>query len=256
MDFSIVVPTFNCQKYLEVCLKSIVSQKHNGKTQIIVVDNISTDDTLKIAKRYNAEIVCEKDKGEPDALNKGMKLAGGDIVAWLDSDDLYEPNAFLIAEHDFELHHQIDWLYGKSYFINEDGEKVRRIITRLKQLLQSNYSYDKLCNLCFISQPSVFMRKDFQKKVGDFNVEYPLIFDYEYWLRAGIYSSPDYIPHYLSSMRAHEGSNSVKFSTRQMQESLDLVYRFKPHHHYLFYGWRVMVLMSTIIYYKTIGKYI
>lgn len=253
MNFSIIVPTYNCEKYLKECLDSIVSQRHRGRTQIIVVDNQSTDKTLEIARRYTKIIVSEKDRGEPDALNKGLKLATGDIIAYLDSDDIYEPYAFWVVEQKFFGN---DWIYGKSYFIDEDGNQIRRTITTLKQLLQRNYSYEKLCNLCFICQPSVFLKREFVKKVGEFNIDYPLIFDYEYWLRAGQISSPSYVPLYLSSMRAHGGSNSVKFSTRQMRESLDLVYRFKRKNHYLSYAMRLGILSSTLVYYKTIGRYV
>jgi glycosyltransferase involved in cell wall biosynthesis len=256
VNFTIVVPTYNCEKYLDECLQSIAMQKHDGFTQIIVIDNESIDGTLEIAKKYTTEIICEKDKGEPDAINKGMRLAKGDIVAWLDSDDLYEPDVFSHVENIFFFYPEFGWLYGKSHFINEHGQKMRRIITWLKQRLQSNYSYNKLCNLCFISQPSVFMRRKLVNEVGEFNIDYPLIFDYEYWLRVGQITKPFYISEYLSSMRAHNGSNSVKFSTRQMRESLDLVYRFRKNNHYLFYGFRMAILISMILYYKTWGKYI
>ena len=253
MNFSIIVPTYNCEKYLEKCLESITSQQHNGATQIILVDNMSTDKTLEIARKYTHTIVSEKDRGEPDALNKGLKLATGDVIAYLDSDDVYEPFAFAIAE---KWLRGDDWIYGKAFFIDEDGKQIRRTITILKQLLQRNYSYEKLCNLCFICQPSVFLKRDFVQKVGEFNIDYPLIFDYEYWLRAGQLSSPVYVPLYLSSMRAHDGSNSVKFSTRQMRESLDLVYRFKKRNHYLSYAMRMGILSSTLVYYKTVGRFV
>lgn len=254
MDFSIIVPTYNCEKYLKECLNSIVSQKHDGETQIILVDNESTDDTLNIARTYKeVTIVCEKDKGEPDALNKGLKLATGDVIAYLDSDDIYAPSAFVAVECLFGRN---DWIYGKSHFIDEEGNQIRRTITTLKQLLQKNYSYEKLCNLCFICQPSVFLKREFVQRVGEFNVDYPLIFDYEYWLRAGKLSTPAYVPLYLSSMRAHGGSNSVKFSTRQMRESLDLVYRFKKGNHFWSYVMRMGILSSTLVYYKTIGRFV
>jgi glycosyltransferase involved in cell wall biosynthesis len=254
MDFSIIVPTYNCENYLDECLRSISKQKHNGDTQIIVVDNESSDKTLEIARKYDTRIICEKDRGEPDAINKGIRLVNGDVVAWLDSDDIYEDSVFRLIEDYFYLYPEISWIYGKSYFISQDGKIIRRLITSAKQMLQKSYSYSKLCNLCFISQPSVFMRQKFQAEIGEFNIEYPLIFDYEYWLRAGKLSEPLFIDSYLSSMRAHDGSNSVKFSTRQMRESLDLVYRFKKRNHYISYGLRMGILLSTIIYYRSIGR--
>jgi glycosyltransferase involved in cell wall biosynthesis len=254
VDFSIIIPTYYAEEYLKECMDSIVGQKHNGKTQIIVVDGQSTDKTLEIIKQYNVELICGKDKNEPDALNKGFALAKGDIVAWLDADDTYTPNALIIVEDYFNKFPQYKWVYGKSYFINEKGKEIRRIITSLKQLLQKNYSYDKLCNLSYLSQPSVFMRRSLQQGIGEFNVDYPLIFDYEYWLRAGLICDPLFIDEYLSSMRAHDGSNSVKFSMRQMRESLDLVYRFKKSYHYRNYLLRLVILLSTVVYYRTIGR--
>lgn len=258
MNFSIIVPTFNCEEYLVECLSSIFRQVHNGNNEVILVDNKSTDKTLEIARTYQLlyggmTIISENDRGEPDALNKGLKLATGDIIAYLDSDDIYSPSAFWVVEHRLGNN---DWIYGKSYFIDKEGNQIRRTITTLKQMLQSNYSYEKLCNLCFICQPSVFMKKEFVQRVGEFNVDYPLIFDYEYWLRAGNISAPAYVPLYLSSMRVHDGSNSVKFSTRQMRESLDLVYRFKKGNRFLSYAMRLGILSLTLLYYKTIGRYL
>jgi glycosyltransferase involved in cell wall biosynthesis len=253
MNFSIIVPTKNSEQYLKPCLESIVNQKHDGKTQIIVIDGESEDETRSIIANYDAEFICGKDRNEPDALNKGLKRVNGDIVAFLDSDDLYESNAFQIVE---ETIGKNDWLYGKSHFINENGKEVRRIITGLKQMLQKHYSYELLCNLCFICQPSVFIKREFRNKIGEYNADYPLIFDYEYWLRAGKVSEPLFVDKYLSSMRVHDGSNSVKFSTRQMTESLDLVYRFKKGNHYVSYAVRAGILISTIAYYRTIGKII
>lgn len=255
MDFSIVVPTFNSAKYVGECLESIVSQKHNGNTQVIVVDNQSSDDTLKICQEYHTEIICEKDQGEPDAINKGMKRATGDIVAFLDSDDLYEPLALRSVEVFFEAHPYLNWMYGKSHFIDKDGKEIRRLITVAKEWLQQDYSYNRLCKLCFISQPSVFMKREFQALVGNYNVNYRLIFDYEYWLRAGKLSMPMYLDKYLSSMRAHNGSASVQFDMTQMKQSLELATRFNPHSK-ITYGVRMAVLLSTILYYRTIGKYV
>jgi glycosyltransferase involved in cell wall biosynthesis len=254
VDFSIIVPTYNCESYLKQCLDSIVTQKHMGKTQIILVDNQSSDKTLEIAKQYkDIEIVSEKDKGEPDALNKGFKLATGQIVAWLDADDFYEPSTFYNVECVFNRYRNTNWVYGKSYFVDEKGKRVRRMITVAKQWLQSSYSYDKLCALCFIAQPSVFMRKEFQKIVGEFNINRRLNFDYEYWLRAGKLSEPLYVDEYLSSMRAHDGSLSVKYDFTQMKQSLDMVKLYKKNYKSI-YLLRVGILSLTLVYYRTIGK--
>lgn len=233
----------------------MVEQVHDGETEIILVDGYSVDKTLEIAKGYpNITVITEKPQGEPDAINKGMKLATGDIVTFLDGDDIYEPDALKIAEQYFS-NPDLMWVYGKAHFINPEGQRIRRLITLAKEHLQKDYSYNKLCYLCFIAQPSVFMRREFQKKVGDYNPDKKLIFDYEYWLRAGKLADPTFIPEYLSSMRAHNGSISVKFSREQMQESLNIIKEFNKQNRYAYYV-RYAILRSTEMYYKTVGGWL
>ena len=233
----------------------MVSQKHDGNTQIILVDGYSVDDTLKIASGYpNITVITEKPHGEPDAINRGMRLATGDIVTFLDGDDTYCPNALRTVERYFHNPY-LQWVYGKAYFINPAGQRIRRLITLAKEYLQKDYSYNKLCYLCFIAQPSVFMRREFQQKVGDYNTEKKLIFDYEYWLRAGKLADPVFIPEYLSSMRAHNGSISVKFSREQMEESLNIIREFKQQNKYAYHV-RHAILRSTELYYKTVGEWL
>ena len=94
MKFSIITPCYNSEKYLEECIKSIMSQKYKDFEHIIV-DGGSTDGTLDILKKYerlyNMRWISEKDDGMYDAINKGMRMANGDVLSWINSDDVYHP---------------------------------------------------------------------------------------------------------------------------------------------------------------------
>ena len=95
LKISIITPTFNSEKYLERCIKSIQSQDYNN-IEHIIIDGDSTDETRNIIKKYQNNktiLISEKDDGIWDAMNKGLKIASGDIVGFLNSDDYYYPNA-------------------------------------------------------------------------------------------------------------------------------------------------------------------
>jgi len=116
---TVITPTFNCEKYIEQCIKSVINQK-NVKTEHIVIDGLSTDNTLNIVKKYkNIKFISEQDSGEVDALNKGLKLAKGNYICWLNADDWLEPDVLqLIKNLDDNSH----ILYGNTNVLNNKDE--------------------------------------------------------------------------------------------------------------------------------------
>lgn len=248
MKFSIIVPTWNSEKYLDECLSSIQMQGHD--TGIIVVDGGSTDNTLKICGQYhrNLRIIQREPHGEPDAINTGMKEAIGEIVAYIDSDDRYEMNCFDHVSRYFTLHPECQWLYGKGKVIDGNGKETHGIVTFAKERLQPHYSYSALLCCDFVVQPTVFMRREFFNQVGNFNISQRLVFDYEYWLRAGIASKPGFINKYLASWRAHENSISVKQYKEEARDAYDVQKTFNDK------GVFVDVL-RYLVYRGTVGLY-
>lgn len=121
---SIITPTYNSGAYLEKCIQSIVNQEFDDYEHIIV-DGGSTDNTLAIIKKYeslyNIKWISEKDNGMYDAISKGFKMAKGDILCWLNSDDIYMPWTLKVVEHVFQ-NTDIDWCTGVPTQINENGE--------------------------------------------------------------------------------------------------------------------------------------
>jgi hypothetical protein len=133
-------------------------------------------------------------------------------VAYLDSDDCYTDNCFNEVIDAFLLHKESQWVYGKGKIIDAEGKETRSLITTAKEMLQKRYSYNRLLVVDFIVQPTVFMKRELFNRVGDFNVKEKLVFDYEYWLRAGRVSPPYYINTYLANWRAHgENPSTVEY---------------------------------------------
>jgi len=217
---SIVMPTYNAEKYLKEAIDSILRQDYTD-VEIVVVDGKSTDDTVEILKGYNSKIrwTSEKDRGEPDAINKGMAMARGDIITYLDGDDTYLPDALLAVSKHFESNPESIWAYGKCKIINGAGEETREVITKIKELFQKHYSFNSLLIGDFIAQPAAFWRKELVGEIGNFDIRETLAFEYDFWLRAGKAYTPSFIDKYLAAWRFHSGSLTVNDIYTDMKDA-------------------------------------
>jgi glycosyltransferase involved in cell wall biosynthesis len=221
--------------------------------EIIVVDGGSSDNTLEIVQNYNVKLIHVPANGEPDAINKGIRASTGDIVAYLDSDDCYTDNCFNEVIDAFLLHKEAQWVYGKGKIIDAEGKETRSLITTAKEMIQKRYSYNRLLVVDFIVQPTVFMKRELFNRVGDFNVKEKLVFDYEYWLRAGRVSTPYYINKYLASWRAHGENPSMVEYKKEAYDAYAIGNKFNKKGlfitltHYLVY-------LGTLFIYSTIKK--
>ncbi len=186
-----------------------------------MIDGGSTDETLGILKKYEKRLkwISEKDRGQSDAINKGIKMSSGDIIAYLNSEDLYEKDALKKVSAFFASNPSKMWLTGRCRIIDADDMEVRGFITWYKNLLLSRYSYNALLVTNFISQPATFLRRKLVEECGFFDVDHHRVMDYDYWLRAGRKHSPGIINHYLASFRVHfESKTSSSFKDTFRQE--------------------------------------
>jgi glycosyltransferase involved in cell wall biosynthesis len=249
MKISIITPSYNQAAFIERTILSVLSQNYPD-LEYIIIDGGSTDGTLEILKKYSAKIiwVSEKDNGQSDAINKGLKMATGDVVAYLNSDDTYEAGTFEKVAEFFKNNPDKFWAYGKCRIINEKDEEIRKSITWYKNLLLKNYSYPKLLSENFISQPATFWRKKMHTELGYFNKEEHFCMDYEFWLRLGAKYPAGVIPDYLANFRYYASSKSGSVNKKQFQDELRLAKKF-GHAHPLF------IVLHKFNYYKIVFIY-
>lgn len=215
---SIVTPSFNQAQFIGRTIDSVLNQNYPN-LEYIVMDGGSTDGTLEILKSYGKQIVyrSEKDNGQGDAINKGLKLATGEVMAYLNSDDTYEPGALNKVAQFFERDERL-WVFGKCRIINEKDGESRNIITDYKNFWLSRYTYNTLLILDFISQPAVFWRRDAYEEIGPFDEDEYYELDYDYWLRLGKKYQPGFINSYLANFRVHKHAKTSANTKHFLEE--------------------------------------
>jgi len=219
---SIVMPSFNQAEYVGRAIDSVQSQEGNFELEHIVIDGGSTDGTLDVLKRYGDAVrwVSEPDEGQADALNKGLAVATGEIVGWLNSDDLYEPGALATVAGIFDSEPQTQWLYGKVRIIDPDDREIRRWIKWYKDLRMRRYRYTKLIAENWICQMGVFWRRSAGERVGAFRKDLRYAMDYDYWLRLGAHWPGRFVDRYLAAFRSYPATKSRGEFALALREAL------------------------------------
>lgn len=191
------------------------------------MDGGSTDKTLDILKKYEKHLkwFSGRDKGQADAINKGLKLMKGDIVAYLNADDLYLSNTLHKVNDYFQKNQTISWVTGKCKIIDIDDREIRKWLTWWKNLwLYVRWPHlASLFILNFISQPATFWRKEVLKTVGYFNTSLRYTMDYDYWLRLSNVYKLGSTDNYLAGFRVHGESKGGKGYVRQFTEGFEVV---------------------------------
>ena len=174
---SIVMPTRNHAHFIRESIDSVLSQSYDN-VELLVMDGASTDNTVEILKSYGERIrwISEPDKGQADAINKGMALLNGEILAYLNSDDILLPGALETAVTYFNDHPECDMVYGNADYIDVNG-----VVTGAYKA--ADYSFERLMQDCCVCQPAAFWRRRIAQRIGPFDVSMQTAMDYEYWLR-------------------------------------------------------------------------
>lgn len=174
---SIVTPSFNQGEFIRETIESVLNQTYKN-IEYRVIDGGSTDQTLEILKSYGDRFpwVSEPDRGQTNAINKGLALSHGEILAYLNSDDVLEPDAVEKVVKFFLTHPGIDLVYGKAYYIDKTGNITGLYNTK-------DYSFARLMSDNCICQPAAFWRKEIAERCGPFDESINFGMDYEYWMR-------------------------------------------------------------------------
>lgn len=220
---SIVIPSFNKLNYIGKTLESIVSQKYPN-LEVIVQDGGSTDGSVNVIKKYAKKYpqiikwVSKKDKGQLDAINKGFKKATGDILTYINADDVYEKNAFKKVVETYLKNPEALWFAGRGKIINANDKEIAQWVTIYKNTLLNINNRFFLLIINYLMQPSVFLTKRALLLEKNFRGNKNYVMEYDYWLRLSKTELPIVIKDYLSKFRMC-GTNISSVQSRQLLES-------------------------------------
>jgi len=181
IKFSIITISYNSEKYIEDTLKSVLKQTYNN-IEYIIIDGNSKDNTLKIINSYKEnfnekiKIISEKDKGIYDAMNKGLEYTNGDIVSFLNSDDVFAHNKVLENVFNvFNNNSNCDACYGNIAMVKRnDLNDIKRIWS------SSNENYFSKCKYGWVpAHPSFFAKKELYDKYGNFDLQFKIAADFD-----------------------------------------------------------------------------
>jgi glycosyltransferase involved in cell wall biosynthesis len=201
---SIITPSYNQAPFLEMTIRSVLGQNYPD-IEYIIVDGGSTDGSVEIIKTYAHRLawwVAEPDEGQADAINKGFHRATGEVVAWLNSDDLYAPGAISRAVAIFDEDPDVCMVYGNAVTFDQDG-------LPLNDLIFSDWGLAGLLAFKIICQPAVFMRRSVLEQVGFLDTSYHYLLDHELWLRMAQIASIRHIPEVWAFARHHADAKNV-----------------------------------------------
>jgi len=218
---SIVTPSYNHARYIEATMQSVLTQDY-PRIEYIVVDGGSNDGTVEVVKKYEDKLawwVSEKDNGQTDAINKGFARATGSILAWLNSDDTYEPGAVSAAVKYLQEHPKVGMVYGDCNFINENGKVIGRFNSAQTdyRLLRQGYVH--------IPQQTMFFRSDLWKQVGPLDPSFYFAMDYDLWTRIAARSAIRYVPQTWANFRLHTSGKTILSDDRCWPEMVRVHYR-------------------------------
>ncbi len=241
---SVVTPSYNQGRFIDETIRSVISQEGDFFIEYLIMDGGSTDESVDIIKKYDRLIkegkwplkcrgieyrwVSERDRGQADAVNKGLKIAKGEVLGWLNSDDTYLPGALGKALRYFEGNSDVMMVYGEGYHIDESGSIMERYPTE-------PFDREKFARVCFICQPTVFFRKRVFKEVGPLDAGLQYCMDYEYWMRISERLKIGFLPEYLANSRLYPETKTMSKRVEAYREAKETV---KKHYGFVPDSWR------------------
>ena len=221
MRLSFVIPTRNQASFIGQCIESCLAQDIPD-SEIIVTDGASTDDTPALLAGYGDRIrwVSEPDRGQSDAVNKGVRMARGELIAWINSDDYYASSyAVATLVEAFDVERDVDIAYGNGLRVDVDGNAIgpyrARPITRVADIITHPAS--------FVLQPAVLFRRSLFLDVGGLVESLHYTMDYELWIRMfAAARKTRYIPEVIAHARYHSDAKSIAAMGKQIRELLQV----------------------------------
>jgi glycosyltransferase involved in cell wall biosynthesis len=243
---SIVTPSYNQGEYIEETIKSVVSQGYPN-LEYIIIDGGSNDNSVEIIKEYAEKYpyiqwVSEKDRGQSHAINKGFKRSTGEIVAWLNSDDVYEMNAIIDQVELLQNNPDVMLVYGDAIIEDE--------VTGIKEKFKSAepFDYYRLIHVNhMIMQPTTFWRRELFDKIGYLDETLNFTMDWEFWIRTGKEHKILYNPITIARAKDYKTTKTFSGGFKRLKEIKMIQDK---------YGWEKNPKLYRSYYFDTLHKYV
>lgn len=220
---TVVIPNFNGAAFIEPCISSVVSQGYPN-LDLILVDGGSSDESMAIVRKYDrhfSHIISEPDDGQGDALNKGFRLSDGEIMGWINSDDMLMPGSLFLLARVFKRHEEVRWLTARTVMLLEDSTIYSVAPARpwsWLRFMAGDYRY--------IQQESTYWRRSLWEEAGSMiDSSFRLAVDLELWVRFFGYDKLYTINSLIGSFRKREGQRSTVQREAYEKESLVILER-------------------------------
>ena len=250
MKISIITPSLNQGKFIEETILSVINQEGDFDLEYIIIDGKSNDNSLEIIEKY-AELITseknlkkclnleykwisEKDSGQSEAINKGFKMATGDIINWICADDLLEKGALGKVANFFSENKKAKVVFGLSQTIDADGKEIKTLKSRKFKRTEIVKRLNSVYNIFNLPQATVFVLRDILDEIGyvDENIKYSM--DYAWYLRINKKYEFYFLDEQLAKDRCHFEAKSTKFRRQQYKESINLSKKYWSEN-YLYY---------------------
>jgi len=229
---TVVTPSFNQAAFLEQTIQSVLSQGYPN-LEYRIVDGGSSDGSVAIIQKYASQLawwVSEKDHGQAEAVNKGFKRASGELVGWLNSDDLYQPGSILAAVEAFQHHPEAGIVYGDVLSINACGEAINL-------MKFAPYTLQDLMAFKIICQPGAMLRRTVLEQSGGLAERFHFMLDHQLWLRMARLAPMVYLPRLQAAARFHPAAKNLAQAPKFGEEALQVAAwlaeqpEFAPYYH-------------------------
>ncbi|QYM79770.1 glycosyltransferase [Horticoccus luteus] len=217
---SIITPSLNQEAFLRACIDSVLAQDYPA-IDFFVADGGSSDGSIDVLKSYGSRVSwrSERDGGQAQAINAGLQRTMGEIVCYVNSDDLLRPGAVRGAASALLAHPDVDVVYGDTAIIDEQGRFLRKYPTE-------DFDGGRLIEHCFISQPAAFWRRSLHERCGYFDPRFDHTLDYEFWIRALRCGAKFlHVPEEWAAAREHAGAKSQRLRGEIFRQIRDLQLR-------------------------------
>ncbi|MDX1384297.1 MAG: glycosyltransferase [Thermoanaerobaculia bacterium] len=230
---SIVTPSFEQAQYLERTLCSVLEQDY-PHVEHLVLDGGSEDGSVEILERYRRaypdrlDFVSEPDRGQADAVNRGLDRSRGDIVGWLNSDDTLAPGALAAVAEAFAERAEADVVYGRARYVGADDEDLGPYPVR------TSFDWEALAHDCYLCQPAVFLSRRVVDEGYRLDESLECSHDYDLWIRLGRSFGVSFLDRHLANSRMYPGNKTQRLRERVFDETFAIV---KRHYGYLPASW-------------------